>query len=354
MLVAALVVGAGACTGSTSRAPSRADAAGASAAGLSSPPTRGPAPSADAGSTGKADAGVEDVARATLDEIVEVLFLDPARAATAEECPARLPDDARIRCLFDVRYRGDARAASLAHELWVRHGVVAGVEVAHSMDGGYRGRIALEPAVPTGSDRKHLEWTVQAWRDFDAFFDALARRAADGAPRPSYRFRPLTLRFMRSPGRHTPSAYAHDWAVAYNLNGSLLVSADTTRETLFHEVFHDNDLAHGDWSTRALRSIYDGIVQRCGTKVGCLAPYAPSPLLVRGGTYYSFQPNNGDSVHEYAADLATRYYLEHRELLFGNGRRTTTFKCGPPENARAWELMVREFFGGIDLVPACR
>ena len=31
----------------------------------------------------------------------------------------------------------------------------------------------------------------------------------------------------------------------------------------------------------------------------------------------------------------------------------TAFKCGAPENARAWKGLVGEFFGGHDLVPAC-
>jgi hypothetical protein len=29
------------------------------------------------------------------------------------------------------------------------------------------------------------------------------------------------------------------------------------------------------------------------------------------------------------------------------------FKCGNPENAKAWALVVQEFFGGVDLIPAC-
>jgi hypothetical protein len=29
------------------------------------------------------------------------------------------------------------------------------------------------------------------------------------------------------------------------------------------------------------------------------------------------------------------------------------FKCGPPENARAWQAVVSEFFDGRDLVPPC-
>ena len=38
-----------------------------------------------------------------------------------------------------------------------------------------------------------------------------------------------------------------------------------------------------------------------------------------------------------------------RERLPGGA----AFKCGPPENARAWRLLVDEFFGGLDRTPAC-
>ncbi len=55
---------------------------------------------------------------------------------------------------------------------------------------------------------------------------------------------------------------------------------------------------------------------------------------------------------EYGADLARRYYVEHRALL-KKERSGKAFKCGPPENAKAWRLLVDEFFGGVDLVPAC-
>jgi hypothetical protein len=33
--------------------------------------------------------------------------------------------------------------------------------------------------------------------------------------------------------------------------------------------------------------------------------------------------------------------------------RPPAFKCGTNENARAWKLLVDEFFGGVDRVPAC-
>jgi hypothetical protein len=73
--------------------------------------------------------------------------------------------------------------------------------------------------------------------------------------------------------------------------------------------------------------------------------------MVRGGTYYAFQPGNG--VPEYAAELAIRYYREHRALLAGRRLPAPAFKCGNEHNGRAWRLLVEEFFAGVDLVPAC-
>ena len=294
----------------------------------------------------------------SFDELLAILFADKASSAPIlAACPALLAGETRIRCLYDERYRGDARAASIAHELWVKWRIIAGVEVAHTMDGGYRGMIRLEPAVPVGADRKHLEWVASAMADFDVFFAELAAYRAgpgDGGSPASgakaYRFRPITLRFMRSIGARTPAAYAHDWTVAYNFMGTLNVSADAVRETMFHEIFHLNDAAHGDWSPKALGRIFDGVVRKCGVAIPCLSPYSPNDTLVRGGTYYSFQPGNG--VGEYAAELALRYYREQRAVL----RRlpeVKPFKCGPPENGRAWALMRDELFGGVDAVPAC-
>lgn len=173
--------------------------------------------------------------------------------------------------------------------------------------------------------------------------------------RPPYRWRALALRFFRSVGRVTPSAYASDWHVSYNVSGSLLGSEAGVRDTLFHEIFHLNDAAHQDWSARALRATFDFIVKKCTTaNMACLAPYAPGETVVRGGTYYAFQPDNGDAVREYAAELALRWYTEHRAVQHGEKLPRTPFKCGPPENARAWALMVAEFWGGIDQIPACR
>jgi hypothetical protein len=304
---------------------------------------------------------------ASYEDVRAILFADRVSFVEVDRpCPPTVPLDARVRCLYDQRYRGDPKAASIAHELLVRFGIVAGVEVAHTMDGGYRGMVRLEPAVPTSSERRHLEWVSAAIHDFDTFFADLAHARAALTPRASteratYRFRPLTLRFMRSVGVRTPAAYAHDWTIAYNLAGSINVSADAVRETMFHEVFHLNDAAHAvktgerageNWSNATLSEVFGFVVRKCGVRTSCLAPYAPGDTMVRGGTYYAFQPGNG--VGEYAAELALRYYREQRASLRGaaNGK-ARPFKCGPPENAKAWNAMKDEFFGGVDVTPPC-
>jgi hypothetical protein len=184
----------------------------------------------------------------------------------------------------------------------------------------------------------------------DRFFtDQFAKTA------PAYRWRALAFRFVRSVGKRTPSAYASSWTIVYNVEGSLLTSETGVRETLFHELFHLNDEDHGNWSAKTLGSDYDAIVATCGKKptMKCLAPYAPNDTVVRGGTYYAFQPNNGASVHEYAAELAVRYFKEQSQMRATKKLATKAFKCGPPENARAWQALVDEFFAGVDLVPAC-
>ncbi len=60
-------------------------------------------------------------------------------------------------------------------------------------------------------------------------------------------------------------------------------------------------------------------------------------------------------MREYAAELALRYYREQRSILLGlpGDPKARSFKCGPPENVRAWERMRDEYFSGVDVVPAC-
>jgi len=289
--------------------------------------------------------------------IAIVLSVTPAAAAPAIDLPlarALLPGDTGcgdVACLIERAYQPDPRAKQLALALWADRGDLAGVGTDEIMDGGYRGTIHLVPQLPIGAYRQHLAWVAEAARSIDRFFaDVFADQAA-----PNYRWRGLAFRFVRSVKKRTPSAYATSWAIEYNVAGSLLTTADGVRETLFHELFHNNDEAHGDWSAGHLQSDYEAILARCGQApaVKCLAPYAPNTTMVRGGTYYAFQANNGNPVHEYAAELAVRYFKEQREMLAAGKLAKPAFKCGPSENARAWQAMVSEFFGGRDLVPAC-
>lgn len=263
--------------------------------------------------------------------------VDPARCAG---------DSDRIRCLLRLAYADDPAAAALARDLYDRTGGVAGVEAEQWMDGGFRGRIHLVPERPVARHRVHLERVVAAAEAFEAFGRALH----DRADRPiRWRHRPVIWRFFRSVDRKTPSAYADGWVVSYNVVGSLNKSEGAVRETLFHEIFHLNDAG---WSRPALGRDFDAIVARCGTGIDCLAPYAPGETKVRGGTWYAFQPDNGDACVEYAAELALRYFRETSAILDGRPP-LPAFKCGPPENARSWTAIVDAFFGGVDLVPPC-
>jgi hypothetical protein len=321
------------------------------AATAPAPVAAGPAqvtPPPDAGAVSLQPAAPEEVPRV---DVAAVLFPDAATTPPAAARCMSMAEGERAGCLFAARYEADPEALRLARALHESSGDVAGVQVEQDMDGGFRGRIHLVPEPPLGKHRKHLGYIVAARRDFDAFF----ARLAAVAPAPvRYRHGPLAYRFFRSVGRTTPSAYAESWTVSYNVSGSLHASAEAVRDTLFHEVFHLNDQAHGDWSAGALRGIFDAIVGRCGTQVACLRPYAPGDTMVRGGTYYAFQPDNGDAVHEYAAELALRYFREQRAALAAEKPGKAAFKCGPDENRRAWAALLGEFFGGADATPPCR
>jgi hypothetical protein len=261
---------------------------------------------------------------------------------------------APVACVIDARFAADQKAQALAAQLYRDTGDIAGLGADEIMDGGYRGKIHLVPELPVGKYRKHLEWVTAAMTAIEAFY----AKQFDGKSPPSYRWRDLAFRFVRSVGKRTPSAYAliasgGVWTIEYNVEGSLLTSQAGVRETLVHELFHTNDEAHKDWSAKTLGADYTKIVKKCGTKKSCLAPYAPNDTVVRGGTYYAFQPNNGAPVHEYGAELALRYYKEQSEMLANGKLAKPAFKCGPAENARSWRALVDEFFAGVDRVPTC-
>lgn len=296
----------------------------------------------------------------------------PAAVAALGSCgqPTR---PARIRCLLARRYQGDARSARLARSIYDLTGTVVGLEPARRMDGGWRGKLKLVPALLVGRHRRHLKRIAVALRDIHAFIQGLtkhlskhlskqpAARVPPGKPRPRirYRYTALAFKVFRSVKRATPSAYAWQWSVAYNVNGSLLRHQRGVRQTLFHELFHLNDHAHQDWSERVLGKLYQGILRRCTRGRGmrarlakrCLKPYAPHRTTVRGGVYYAFHRESG--VGEYGAELAVRYFLEQRVALANKRLHPKPFKCRTAENARAWRLFAAEFFGGVDLGPAC-
>ncbi len=281
-------------------------------------------------------------------------MLAAASVARADAPPpkASTPTTPTTEDELAARFHADPKARALAVALYRDRGDIVDVGDDEVMDGGYRGKIHLVPELPIGTYRAQLAWTSAALRDIDAFF---AAQFADEKSPPAYRWRGLALHFVRSVGKHTPSAYTTGWTIVYNVAGSLLTSEAGVRETLFHELFHSNDEAHGDWSVKTLQADYAAIVERCGKQptLRCLAPYAPNSTVVRGGTFYAFQPNNGAGVHEYAAELAVRYWKEQREIREHGKLAARAFKCGPAENARAWRALVDEFFAGRDLVPDC-
>jgi hypothetical protein len=302
------------------------------------------------GCSGEAHEGV-DVETAALVNVAEAqtLLYEDRPAPTA--C-ATGGADQRVECLIVTRYASDPAARDVALSLFRETGGVPGVLPAQDYDGGYRGQLRFVPALPVGGLRDDLVWARDAMRDIDGLFRSLSR--STHAPI-RYRWQNVDLQFFRSVGRTTPSAFVTDdgkWRFSYNVAGSLNSSELSVRETLFHELFHKNDWADADWSARMLAPIVASIVVRCGTGIACLAPFTPTDLVVPGGTYYAFQPGPPTAL-EYAAELAVRYQQEQRARIEGRAFPKPPFKCGPPENARAWELIKDEFFGGADLVPTC-
>lgn len=272
--------------------------------------------------------------------------VDPFANAAALLYGAAVPPDCGgvVRCLVATRYpRGDAQSLALA--LFDETGDLPGLEREHDMDGGYRKTIHIVPELPNA---RQLGWILGARRRLEAF---VTRAGRDHTV--AYRHKPLSWRFFRSVARRTPSAYARDWTISWNVAGSLNGSAASVETTIVHELFHLNDQEHDRWSRRILGELVDDIVARCGTARRCLAPFAPMPTTVRGGTYYAFQPDNGDIANEYAAELATRYYLEQQAAAHGERYGAPPFKCQTPANGRAWSAFAAEFFGGYDLVPSC-
>lgn len=272
---------------------------------------------------------------------LDVLFPEGAPSAASACASASPPSDAPL-CLIGVRYRDDLAARDTAVALYRRTGSLPGLAVAYDSVTSLRGTVHLVPELPVGPYRRHLEWTEAAFARMDRFFTALGVQ--------DYRYGGLAIRYMSSTGgRTTPSATMLSWTLEYNVRGAIHTGPERVAETLFHEVFHGNDQAHGWWSMRALTPIYTAILAKCGQDTACLAPYAPARTIVRTGTYYAFDDDN--DVREYAAELAIRYFVEHEAILAG--APVEPFKCRTPENTRAWDALVTEFFR-VDRTPPCR
>ncbi|MBN1960299.1 MAG: hypothetical protein JW841_05085 [Deltaproteobacteria bacterium] len=230
---------------------------------------------------------------------------------------------------------------------------VTSVESAYMMDGGWRGNIRIVPQLPVGKYLVHLKHLNATTEDFAAFFAALTTSSKSKI---NYRWQNLQIKFFKSVGRSTPSAYASNWSIAYNVNGSLLRNSEGVRLTLFHEIYHLNDENHQDWSRRMLTPFYTKIIKQCTIRGrlsnDCLKPFAPGKTKVRGSVYYAFHP--GEGVEEYGAELALRYYIEHREILLKRHNVKTPFKCINKTNEEAWGLLSKEFFASVDKTDPCR
>jgi hypothetical protein len=276
----------------------------------------------------------------------------------------------QVKCLLKGRYAKDKKALKLAIELYDQVGVVAGLRPKQVRDGGWRGILHMVPQLPIGRRRKHLNWVTLSFKEYKRFFSWLQKSAKKPI---KYRYTHISVKFYQTLGKRTPSASAWPWNIAYNLNGSLLWHKGGVRETLYHELFHLNDGDHKNWSYRTLNKMYDGILKKCkkfmrkSNRQGapyqkCLRPYAPYRTRVaRDNVFYAFHRES--DVGEYGAELAVRYYLEHRAILLKLPKRVAkkvlgysapgAFKCGPTENTKAWKWISKEFFGGADKTAPC-
>jgi hypothetical protein len=275
----------------------------------------------------------------------------PKDPEVASACKGLTEEGALVDCLLERRFGADPDAHALVRRLYAEHGIVAGVEPSYVMDDGdYRGRVLVEPALPVGTHRHHLEGLLEAFATIGDLFTAFAARA----PAPlRFAKRPRLIRFYETPSTNTPSAWAANGVIGYNVRGELWSSSDLVFETLVHELFHLSDIEHGNWSAGTLKDVYEGVLEQCRGDMECLDRFAPHETKVDGGIYYAFHPTS--DVREYGAELAARFVREQRRLLADDSAATsaTSFKCQTVENETAWTNLAEEFFGGLDLVPPC-
>jgi len=278
-----------------------------------------------------------------------VLFLATHLRTTdlREACPVTLDEVPRVHCLISLRYADENESKKLALTLYEETGSLAGLLPEETNQDSKGKKIQLKPARPIGRNKEHLQWILEAMREYARFLQELKTRAK----RPVLmQDRPLDFRFFYTEEGGTPSAFAVGRNIGYNLNGTVNVHAEAVRDTLFHEIFHLNDVWQDNFSARLLAPIEMRILERCKGNVKCLASYAPTDTTMNGKPYAFI---DGGSGKEYAAELALRYFREQRLMIDGKPLPIPAFKCGPAENQEAMTLIIDTFFGGVDLVPAC-
>lgn len=278
-----------------------------------------------------------------------VLCSDVGEDACLQACQAETSHSAHVECLLSLRFESDPEALRLARAFYRGTSTLVGADIPRILD-GYGGEpIEIFPALPLGEHRHHLAWLHSSLVAFDDFFDALDARASKAI---AFERRPNAFVFFRTAEPSYPSEYFANGMIGYNLEGPLHNDPREMHETLFHELFHLNDARRNGWSVTALGPVFDAIIETCADGHACLGDFAPHDTLVPEGTYYAFDPRTRDVV-EYAAELALRYFLEHEAILAGTAPKLPPFKCGTAQNRRAWDLLVDEFFGGVDLTPRC-
>ncbi len=278
-----------------------------------------------------------------------VLFLATHLRTTdlREACPVTMEEVPRIRCLISLRYADEVESKKLALSLYEETGSLAGLLPEETNQDSKGHKVRLKPARPIGKNKVHLEWILGAMREYARFFQELDKRKKTPLV---MRDRPLDFRFFYTEEGGTPSAFAVGRNIGYNLNGTLNVHDEAVRDTLFHEIFHLNDVWQDNFSARVLAPIEARILATCKNNVKCLSQYAPTDTTMNGKPY-AF--TDGGSGKEYAAELALRYFREQRLMMDGKPLPIAAFKCGPPENKDAMGLMIEVFFGGVDLVADC-
>ncbi len=278
-----------------------------------------------------------------------VLFLATHLRTTdlRESCPLTLDEVPRIRCLISLRYADEKESKQLALTLYGETGSLAGLLPEETNQDGRGKKIQLKPARPIGRNKDHLQWILHAMREYARFFQELSKRQN----KPIVMLdRPLDFRFFYTEDGGTPSAFAVGRNIGYNLNGTVNVHDEAVRDTLFHEIFHLNDVWQDNFSARVLAPIEARILATCKGSLKCLEPYAPTDTTMNGKPYAFIDGGNGK---EYAAELALRYFREQRLMIDGKPLPIPAFKCGAPENKESMALLVDAFFGGVDLVPEC-